>query len=438
MSSPISDLHDMFLLFANDIRGVNCVYEDEETESENSKTRMMTLSDMSQSLQANAAASGSEQLDATTRQHLLRFLTAHNRLFSIVSEQRSIGISNAEFFKYYTKALAKKDGKPLEAGVSFNAAMWPVCASKPELVAKLDSVNIGKIVRKQIKLGLTTNVKKFHDYIYMLYLQVVQILYPEILSSKTATIPADTLKNYQAIEKCIEQSINASDDELSSDGEISPELTDGIKNMCNSMVDELIPDNNMKSIFKTMMENDHMNSVLGSLLNATCKPQDIKKLKSELKNTTEDDLKNVCNETRKTLDSLDMNLDNFGDPEKMKSMQAKMEERLKSMGGGGIDEAMKKMFGAQGMPDLSHMMDSMKAGSGSAAGGTAADNTFERMMEKTAETPIGKSVNGLMSSIQSSIDKMNAAEPAATAAATAATAAVDEDAILDDLLASTK
>ena len=436
MSSPLSDLNDMFVLFSNDICGNNCVYEHEEAETEQSNLRMLSLKDVSKPQQISA-------VDATTRQNLLCFLTAHNRLFAIVVEQRKIDISNKEFFKYYTKALAKKDGKPHESGVSFNAAMWPLCVGS--MVAKLDSVNIGKIVRRQIKLGLTTNVKKFHDYIYMLYLQTAQILYPEILSSNTTSVPADTLKNYTAIMECINDSMNASDDELSSDGEISPELTDGIKNMCNSMVDELIPDNNMKSIFKTMMENDHMNSVLGSLLNATCKPQDIKKLKSELKNTTEDDLKNVCNETRKTLDSLDMNLDNFGDPEKMRSMQAKMEERLKNMGGGGIDDAMKKMFGAQGMPNLNHMMDSMKAGgvgfAGSSAAGSAGsanDKAFERMMEKTAETPIGKSMNGLMSSIQSSIEKMNTAETPAAAVSAAAVSAVDEDAILDELLASAK
>ena len=344
--SDISDLKETYESFVKDIvQHTECVYEGEEAGNENAKMR-------------TSALSSEKNYDSTTltpviKKDLESFISCSNRLFTIVEEQRNITMEHEEFFKYYTKAYGKKDGK-CNGTTSFNASMWILA----EDASKLQDINVAKIIRYQNSAGRRSNVKKFQNYIYMLYFQAVQFVYPTILGDKSG-ISEQVVKYYESIEKHIEACLEDDEDELSSDCEVNEELTDGIKEMCNSMVDELIPDDNMKGIFKNMMGNDHMNTVLGNLLNATCKPQDIKKLKEELKNTDASDWKEVCEETRKTLKGMDMDLNSFGDAEKFKSMQDNMEQRMKDLGCGDINEKMKSMFG-ENAPDMAQMNENMK------------------------------------------------------------------------------
>ena len=382
--TDISDLKETFRALVNDIKHMKCLYEGETDETPESTRRLELLS--------GAIVVESDTLDGADIVHgrMIEFIKTTDRLFSIVTEQRNIDMSHADFFKYYTKAFSKKDGKKLD-GVSFSEAVWFLVPDS----SALKDVNFGKICRCQTNTkGRTTNAKKLQNYLYMLYFQTVQLIHPNILVSNDS-VDSLTAKHYSLIEKHIEASLNDSDNDLSSDCEINEELTDGIKTMCNSMVDQLIPDDGMKDIFKTMMDNDHMNNVLGNLLNATCKPSDIKKLKEELKNTNDEDMKQVCEETKKTLSSLDMNLDSFGDPTKFKDMQQKMEQRMKGMGGGDIGEQMGKILGGKdGSPggDMSKMMEQM--GNMMNGGGESGSNDMSKMMEQMGSMMKGGDESG--------------------------------------------
>ena len=350
--AELIDIKETFQALVNDIKQSKCLYEGENEESAESEKRMADFSSMKLTEETHVSESISEQMTA--------FILTTNRLFSIVSEQRNIQLDHGDFFKYYTKALAKKDGKAQD-GKKFTESFWFLAN---DLEDSSRSINFGKIVRCQLGTkGRLATGKKFKNYLHMLYFQAVQLQYPDILTNRTeeSYISADTLKYYNLIRKQIEDSLNDSENELSSDCEINESLTTGIKDMCNSMVDELIPDAGMKDVFKNMMGNDHMSNVLSNLLSVTCKPSDIKKLKRELKDTDADDLRQVCEDTKKTLSSMDMDLSKFGDEDKFKEMQASMEDKVKAMGGDKITEQMKNMMNMVDgpMPDMDNMMKAM-------------------------------------------------------------------------------
>lgn len=271
--------------------------------------------------------------ETVTNQMCDTYIDTFNRFVDIVVSSRSIEVSNDDFFKYFSKAIAKKNNKPAQTNGFFFLNN-----------NSIDKLNIGKIIRKQIDDSMNTNVKKIKHYLYINYVECCNQIdnniknWIENKEIEVNNLDSSTKKNYRAIVKELYKTFKEDDEYISEEDEdegVTDELQGQIKGLCSSMVDSLIPNNEMKDAFNTMMKNPQMDSVLSTLIKTTCSKDEINKLKRELNNNTEEDFKNMFNDTKKALDDMNLNLDNIDDPDSLE----KLKDNLKKQLGGSLSDA---------------------------------------------------------------------------------------------------
>lgn len=201
-----------------------------------------------------------------------QFISFFNDITNIVREKKPVNLVDAEFFNYFSKVIEKKNNKC--GGVFF------LNDSKDK-----NHINIGCIVKSQSQV----NIYEIKNFIYILYVQCCNLIYPNIFNSND-TVPSSIYNNYHDILKDFETPVPTSN----SKDEVKTELKNLLKDILPSTGDENI------------LNDPSLSKIIDSVLTTMCPEDKLDELKNDIQNTNKDELLSTVKDIKEKMTNFDL------------------------------------------------------------------------------------------------------------------------------------
>jgi len=302
--SEIKELKETYSNFLNQLVKTKCLYKSENEKDNFVIKRIEALFTMIEKIETN-----------NIEKRIMSYINFFEEFVEIVLDKKTIEITDIQFFQYFCKALEKKPNKA-------NSIFFL------NDVTKKTNINVGMIARNQS----SHNFNQIKNYIYIMYIQSCNIIYPDIKNMKSSTkkIFTKILDDFS-----IKKTSGENDD-----------VKDEIKKLCTSVLDEILPEEvgGGKKMFDDIFNNNEFSGVFDNVLNSISNQHGVD-LKKELQNTKKEDIVNVVNSIKEDFSKLNLfemmnNLDLNNIGESINSVKSHLQETM----GGSFAEDFEKTF----------------------------------------------------------------------------------------------